>query len=352
MTTNEPVRTRSAWEGGRIAALILVAPPLLIVTPASVSGQATLDYRADAEWATLPEGRSWGAVTGVYPDPDGDHIWVLDRCGGNDCLGSELHPIFKFDLRGNLVANFGAGVFAWPHGFFVDRDGNVWVTEAGTGARSREAARQGKGHQVVKLSQSGEVLMRLGQAGVEGSGPDTFNGPSEVMVAPGGEIYVADGHGADGNNRIVKFSRDGRFLKQWGSTGPGPAAGEMSDPHALAMDSQGRIFVGDRRNNRIQIFDEEGAFLEEWGHFGPPSSIYIDADDVIYVTDTQTAALPPWIAGRRDAGWVRGIRIGDARTGRVTGFLPSDAEFVAADRFGNVYGAEVPGERLVKHLAR
>lgn len=332
-----------------LGAALLVA----CAAPAGASAQVNLEhYVADLDWAQLPPGREWGAVTGVYPDPDGRHIWVLDRCGANSCIGSDLDPIFKFDLEGNLVANFGAGLIAWPHGFFVDHDGNVWVTDGGTGNRAEQAAEHGLGHQVLKLSPTGEVLMKLGQAGVAGAGPDTFNGPSVVLVAPTGEIYVADGHDAGGNNRIVKFTPDGRYLKSWGTTGPGPAAGELSDPHALAMDSQGRLFVGDRRNARIQIFDSEGTFLEQWLHFGPASSIYIDASDTIYVTDTQTGAMPDWFAERRTADWQRGIRIGDARTGRVTGFLPSEAEFVAVDVNGAVYGAEVPGERLVKYAPR
>ena len=191
--------------------------------------------------------------------------------------------------------------------------------------------------------------MRLGRAGIAGSDTASFNGPSVVAVAPNGDIFIADGHGEDGNNRIMKFSSSGRFLKEWGSSGPGPAAGEMSDAHALAFDSQGRLFVGDRRNSRIQIFDQEGNFLEQWTQFGPPSNIYIDAADVIYVTDTQTAAMPQWFRDRRPASWVRGIRVGDARTGNVTGFLRSDSEFLTVDRLGNIYGAEVPGQKLTKY---
>ena len=115
------------------------------------------------------------------------------------------------------------------------------------------------------------------------------------------------------------------------------------------MEMAGPTLIGDRRNIRVQIFDGDGAFLEQWTHLGPPSSIYIDSDDVMYVTDTQTAALPAWYSERRPADWVRGIRVADARTGSVTAFIEGNAEFVAADREGNVYGAEVPGETLVKH---
>lgn len=345
------MRPTSGPRGLLTAGVTAVAACLL--TASSAAAQPVGDYRAIDDWARLPAGRTWGAVTGVYPDPDGRHLWVLDRCGANSCLGSDLDPVLRFDLDGNLVASFGAGVFAWPHGFFVDDSGNVWVADGPTGALAEEAARQGKGQQVFKLDPTGRILMTLGIAGVTG-GPndrDRFSAPADVLVAPNGEIYVLDGHGAGGNNRVVRFDPAGRYRGEWGSSGPGPAAGEMSDPHAIAMDSRGRIFVGDRRNIRIQIFDRDGRFLEHWTHFGPPSNIFIDANDVIYVTDTQTTALPGWYGERRPEGWVRGIRIGDAATGRVTQFIPSEAEFVAADRAGNVYGAHVPGEMLIKYEA-
>ena len=331
----------------RPAALALLASAALV---SAAAAQAPAPYTPVETWARLPEGRTWGAVTGVRPDPDGRHVWVLDRCGGVECLGSDLAPIFKLDLEGRVVATFGAGLFAWPHGLHVDPEGNVWVADGPTGARAQAASAQGKGQQVFKLDPAnGRVLMTLGRAGVSGAGRDAFTGPSAVMVAPSGDIYVLDGHGADGNNRVVKFDRVGRYLLEWGGTGPGPAAGEMGDAHAIAMDSQGRILVADRWNIRIQIFDTQGAFLEQWTQFGPVSDIYIDANDVLYVTDTQTTALPGWYAERRTDAWVRGIRIGNARTGSVTGFFPSEAEFLGVDRAGNVYGGEVPGQRLVKY---
>ena len=328
---------------------VIIATALVAFAAVGTAAQSAGNYRAIPDWAKLPAGRTWGAVTGVYPDPDGRHMWVLDRCGANSCVGSDLDPVFKFDLSGNLVANFGAGLFAWPHGFFVDHEGNVWVADGPTGARAEEGASEGKGQQVFKFSAEGAVLMTLGIAGVWGDDLDRFNGPSEVLVAPTGEIYVLDGHGEDGNNRVMKFMGDGRFIRAWGVSGPGPAAGEFSDAHAIAMNSEGRIVIGDRRNIRIQIFDQDGNFLEQWTHFGPPSSIYIDKNDVMYVTDTQTGALPSWYGERRPQDWVRGIRIGDARTGRVKAFIKSNAEFVAADQAGNVYGAEVPGQTLVKY---
>ena len=332
-----------------VAVVVGAVLGVVALMDADPAAEAAGEYLAVSDWAQLRGGRTWGAVTGVFSDPDGRHMWVLDRCGANSCIDSELDPVFKFDLDGNIVANFGGGIFAWPHGFFVDHEGNVWVADGPTGARAEAGAAVGKGQQVFKLSPEGEILMTLGIAGVWGDELDRFNGPSEVLVAPSGEIYVLDGHGEGGNNRVMKFAADGEFVRSWGTSGPGPAAGEFSDAHAIAVDSQGRIMIGDRRNIRIQIFDEDGTFLEQWTHLGPPSSLYIDEDDVMYVTDTQTGALPASYSERRPEDWVRGIRVADAKTGRVTAFIESNAEFVAADRLGNVYGAEVPGQTLVKY---
>lgn len=324
------------------AALALAA----IATSGAAAQAQPNPYRAVEGWAQLPKGREWGATSAVHPDRHGN-IWVAERCGQNSCVGrDDVPPILLFDPSGKLLKSFGAGMFVWPHGIDVDRDGNVWVTDArGEG---------GKGHQVFKFSPDGKLLMTLGKAGVAGEGPDTFNQPSDVLVAPNGDIFVADGHGAGGNNRIVKFSKDGSFLKTWGKTGPGP--GELSDPHALAMDSQGRLFVGDRANRRIQIFDQEGKFIAYWTQFGRPSGVFITEDDTIYVADSESNA-------RSNPGYKRGIRIGSAKDGWVTAFIPdpepnpdgggtSGAEGVAADAMGNVYGAEVGPRMLRKYVKR
>ena len=154
-----------------------------------------------------------GTVSGVFPDPDGLHLWILDRCGAHQCAGTDLDPILKLDLDGNLVDSFGAGLFGFPHGFFLDHEGFLWVTDGGShgDARATLGESLGIGHQVLKLDQQGEVVMRLGEAAVWGSDQSHFNGPSGVVVAPNGDIWVSDGH-RGGNNRIVKFSRDGTFL--------------------------------------------------------------------------------------------------------------------------------------------
>ena len=221
---------------------------LIIVVVIAISAPALYaqdkPYRVVEDWAKLPEGRTWGSTAAVDVDAN-DHIWVAERCGANSCADSSLAPILEFDPSGQLLRSFGAGLFVFPHGIGVDKEGNVWVTDG--------QGKDGKGHQVFKFSPDGRILMTLGKAGVTGDGPDTFNQPSDVAVAPNGDIFVADGHGRDSNARIVKFSKDGRFIKAWGKKGIAP--GEFDTPHGLAFDSKGRLFVADRNNNRIQIFD-------------------------------------------------------------------------------------------------
>ena len=327
---------------GVVAAAAALATGRADAQPANA---APNPYRTVEGWAKMPEGRTWGATSAVDVARDGRSIWVAERCGANTCAGSTLPAILLFDESGRLQKSFAAGVFVFPHGIHVDRGGNVWVTDA--------RGRDGKGHQVFKFSADGKLLLTLGKAGVTGEGPDVFNQPSDVAVAANGDVFVADGHDENSNARIVKFTKDGRFIKTWGKRGT--AAGEFDTPHALAFDSRGRLFVADRGNNRIQIFDQEGKFLEEWKQFSRPSGIYIDKHDVIYVADSESNR-------KTNPGGKRGIRVGSAKDGKVTAFIPdpepdpekvvtSGSEGVAADAQGNVYGAEV-GPRALKRYEK
>jgi len=257
-------------------------------------------------------------------------------------------PIIRYEASGKILATWGQGMFIFPHGATVDRDGNLWVTDA--------RGENGKGHQVFKFSPQGKVLMTLGKAGVSGSGPDLFDQPTDVLVAPGGEIFVTDSHRNGKNNRVVKFSKDGKFIKEWGKKGSGP--GEISEPHTIAMDSRGRLFVGDRENNRIQIFDQEGRYLTEWRQFGRPSGISITSDDTIYVTDSESG---PDTGAHELPGIKKGIRIGSAKDGTVTAFIEdmestvadhSGAEGVGVDSKGNVYGGVVRRRMLERHVKK
>ena len=340
----------------RLLGTLLALAPLVSVAAQAGGGpvnQAPNPYRTIEGWARLPEGRAWGSTSAVEIDRDGRSIWVAERCSANSCAGSDLDPILKFDSAGTLVKSFGAGLLLSPHGIFVDQEGNVWVTDCACTGTAQQRQTPGKGHQVYKFSPDGTLLLTLGKAGGARE-PEYFYQPNDVLVAPDGSIFVAEGHSsaATANARVLKFAPDGRFLKAFGTKGTG--SGGMDQPHALAMDSRGRLFVGDRSNNRILIMDQEGNLLAEWEQFSRPSGIFIDRNDVIYVADSESGSVNP-----AHGAWKRGIRIGSARDGKVTGFIPdpdekatntSAAEGVAVDARGNIYGAEVGPKALKKYV--
>ena len=305
-------------------------------------------YRTIDPWGTPPAGRTWGAISGIDIGRDGRSVWVAERCGGDTCADSHLAPIVELNSGGTAVRSFGADLFVVPHGMHVDRSGNIWVTDASDGTETTRT----KGHQVFKFSPEGRLLMTLGKAGIAREGPDAFNRPSDVLVAPNGDIFVSDGHGGASNNRIVKFSPDGRYLMSWGRRGSAP--GEFDLPHALAMDSRGRLFVADLNNFRIQAFAQDGTFLFAWTQFGMPGGLFIDSHDVLYVSD-------PLSGSARHPDWTRGIRIGSVSDGNVTAFIADPtpaadpntaAESVAVDADGGIFGGLVPGRRLQKHVKR
>jgi len=316
------------------AALAFVFVIVAIVVSVPAAYAQGNPYHPVEGWPTLPPNIKWGAVISVDSDPKGN-IWAFHRA---------QPPILEFDPSGKLIKSFGMDMFVQPHGMTIAPDGNIWVTDA--------QGKDGKGHQVFKFSPDGKLLMTLGKAGVPGEGPDMFNQPTDVVVAPNGDIFISDGHPPDSNGRVVKFSKDGKFIKAWGKHGSGP--GEFITPHSITMDSRGRIFVADRGNSRIQIFDQDGKFLDQWKQFGRPSGVYIDKKDNIYVADSQSNA-------KQNPGFKRGIYIGSARTGKVTAMIPfveadpnannnAGIEGITADARGNVYGGQTTGMILHKYV--
>jgi sugar lactone lactonase YvrE len=355
-------------------------PGVAIVAALTLQPQPTNDlpnpYRTIENHFKMPAGRTWGSTSGVGVDRDGTTIWVAERCGANTCLNSTLDPILKFDANGTLVKSFGAGTMVFPHGLTVDRDGNIWVTDGQDNRprRARGAAPDSPlppepatiiGHQVFKYSPDGKLLMTLGKQG-GARDAEYFYQPNAVAIAMNGDIFVAEGHADDAPARVLKFDKTGKFLKSLGKRGTGP--GEFIQPHALAFDSKGRLFVGDRSNNRIQIFDQDGTYITEWAQFSRPSGIAIDRNDTIYVADSESGGVNP-----PHGNWTRGIRIGSAKDGTLQWLIPdpwptcregqrptpdspcanntSAAEGVVVDPAGNIYGAEV-GPRAVKKYVK
>ena len=302
---------------------VAVAAIMLVTSGLSLAQQVPSPnpYRTVEGWAKLPAGMEWGQVSGVELDAHGN-LWVIHRTDP---------PILEFDPSGNLLKSFGSGMFVQPHSLHFDRDGNLWATDGGS--------MDGKGNQLFKFSPEGRVLLTLGKAGIVGDGPDTFNRLSDVVTAPNGDVFIADGHV---NSRVVKYSKDGKFIKAWGMKGTGP--GELDTPHAIAIDSRGRIFVGDRANNRIQIFDQDGKFLDQWKQFGRPTGLFIDKNDVLYVADDESNPT-------RNPGWMPGISIGSAKDGTVTAFIPAmNTERAVADSTGNIYSAVLGGKTVRKYM--
>ena len=211
--------TRFATRFALLAGLVCVAAFGILRT----SARADSPYKAVFGWGQLPGGEKWGEVPNIAIDSKGT-IFVFRR--------SEP-PVIELDAAGTIVKTWGNGQYVWPHGIRFDRNGFLWITDG--------RAADGNGQMIYKLTPDGsKVLMTLGTKGVSGDGPDTFNGPTDVAVAQNGDIFVADGHV---NNRIVKFSKDGKFIKEWGKKGTGP--GEFNLPHSIFFDSRGRLLVAD-----------------------------------------------------------------------------------------------------------
>ncbi len=373
--------------GAALAAAIVVAGAnLLAQTVQAPTNDAPNPYQTIEGYFKMPEGRTWGSTSAVEADSDGRSIWVAERCGANRCVDAQGNPstldvVVKFDPSGKLVKSFGAGMFVFPHGIHVDRQGNVWVTDGSDNLPRRGPGQPADaplppppatviGHQVVKFSPEGKVLLTLGKPGGNQPGqpsdPASFNAPNDVITLANGDILVAEGHSdaPTTSNRIVRFNRDGKYLGEFGKRGSGP--GEFIQPHALALDSQGRLFVGDRSNNRVQVLTTDGTFIQEFTQFSRPSGLAIDRNDVLYVADSESGSVSrdltrtPPAPSRRD--WIRGIRVGSIKDGKVVAFIPDPqkdvtsgtlaAEGVAVDAAGNVYGAEVGPKKLQKYVKK
>ena len=303
--------------------------------------QARLSYQVVHGWPVLPDGETLGAVAGLGVDSHG-HIFVFHRAGrtwpNSDVL--DLTPIVRptitvFDGRtGMVLARWGQGLFAMPHGLTIDRHDNVWLTDVAL-------------QQIYKFSPEGKLLLTLGERGIAGNDAAHFDRPTAVAVSPDGSFYVSDGYR---NTRVMKFSAEGKFLFQWGTKGNKP--GQFDLPHWVALDSKGNVYVADRENSRVQIFDSIGRFLRQWSDvkLGRPYAIALDRNGNAYVADggDQPDAPPD-----RSAWAVVGAD--GVLLARIGQFGNYDGQFemahsIAVDADGSVYVGDITGGRVQKFL--
>jgi sugar lactone lactonase YvrE len=272
---------------------------------------AAAPYRLVENWAQVPAGDKFGAVSWVSVDSKG-LVHAFRRAGN----------VWTFTPGGQFVRAWGEDIKAkQTHALRIDRDGFIWTTDS-------------HGHQVKKFRADGTLAMTLGKYDVPGKSADLFNRPTDVVVTANGDFFVSDGYG---NQRIAKFNKDGKFLKEWGSKGTGP--GQFRLPHTIVQDSRGRLIVGDRcgsttignsgcTDGRVLIFDTEGKFLEEWTHLGVPFCLAIGPNDTLYVGGSH---------GK--------IFVADARTGKVLETIEKTGNVhgMAVDAAGDIFASSAGG---------
>ena len=325
--------------------LVSLSPSIVMAQQNTLRQDILNRYTTVENIVSMPAGRVMGSGNAVDVDSEGN-IWVFERCGQNSCSNTDVDPVLKFSPEGNLLSSFGAGMFVFPHGIIVDDDDNLWLVDAGV----EDGV---KGNQIFKFNQQGELLIELGQPGIRGETPNLFNEPSDLAIGPDGSLYIADGHiNPESNRRIVHLTAEGEFIEAWGSRGTGPL--QFDCPHSLAIDSQGRIYVGDRTNNRLQVLSPEGELLAIWEHFGRPSGVRIQ-NDTLYVVDSESRRAEGQYG--YNPGWHRGIYVGTL-DGIVTDFIPdpnphdgtSFPEGISVDDDGVIWGASVGDRKVTKYV--
>ncbi len=298
----------------RAARLALAAVVAAGAAAQNGGGVPSLGYKPVADWPRLPPGWNFGETSGIALDSSG-HVYVFNR---------GPHPLVEFDANGNFIRSLAEGMFVRTHGVRIDRSDNIWAVDV-------------DGHFVVKLNPQGRVVMVLGRKGQAADNRQSFNRPTDVAFAANGDIYVADGYV---NSRVVKFSKEGKYLLEWGKKGTGD--GEFNLVHAVAVDAKGRVYVGDRENRRLQIFDANGKFLAQWKQAGSPWGLEITPDQRLFVADGYANRVLMLNLDGQVLGSLGG-----------PGKMPGEFAFVhavAVSKGGDIYTAEILNWRPQKFV--
>ena len=276
-------------------------------------GSVALRYQVVEGWGNLPKGWEFGTVIGLVVDSM-DNVYVFNR---------SVHPLIVFNRKGEFLRSHGEGEFKSPHGLYIDSDDNLYCTDSDS-------------HIVSKYTTEWELLQTWGTRDVPGGEGKPFNRPTNSAIAPSGDMYVTDGYG---NSRVHRYSPEGELIQSWGN--PGAGEGEFDVPHDVWVHRDNRVFVVDRQNNRLQIFTAEGEFLEEWGDFVMPCSIYIDADDLVYVSELGARMSILDIEGNLISRW------GGVKSDAPGYFIGPHCAW--ADSHGDLYvGESLSGKRVQK----
>ena len=284
-----------------------------------------LDYVAAPQAVTVPPEMKMGAAAAVAFDRRG-HVYVLTR-------GAQA--FFEFDENGAFVRAFGEGMFTRSHGLRIDRDGNLWATDVGA-------------HTVMKLNPAGQVLLTLGTKGEAGewneaAGSRKLNQPNDVAIAANGDVFVVQGHtpGPRGDARVLKFDKDGRFIKSWGGKGKEP--GQFEVAHGAAIDAKGLLWVMDRENQRIQVFDGDGTFVREQKYKGLPCSVAFGRDEAYMVNGFAGQLLRLDLSGK--------VLAATGKPGTGPGEF-GEAHFIAISPRGDLYVADSVNGALMKFVKK
>ena len=292
-------------------------------------------YQMDPKWPARPQNITWGPMSGVAVDA-GDNVWVLSRTDP---------PVQVYRPDGTFLRAWGKGLLDTPHQLKLDFEGNVWLVDSGH-------------HVVLQCTPEGKVIRTLGTRGAAGCDERHFNRPADIVVTRGGDVFVADGYG---NARVVHFDKMGRFVKSWGKLGTEP--GEFSLPHAIASDSNGRLYVADRNNVRIQVFDQDGTFLDQWRNLVVPCAFWMTRDDELWVCGSSPM---PWRSGDRVLGYppdnqlfmkfntagklLQLCAIPKGEDGKERPGELNWAHGLALDSMGNIYAVDIKGQRAQKFV--